>query len=102
MKSYQAVLFAPDGEWVTDHHGCETVQEVQERLANQGSRWIFYPYTFVILDHSGDRSGFTTDRQRIIDAPDEMRGLVGYSIKTAGKLIASLSEDEHRFYLGGY
>jgi hypothetical protein len=95
--SYKAILFAPDGDWVTDYRWCNTVEEVRERVANQGSRWTFYPYAFVILD----RGDITTDRQRIIDAPDMMRGLVGYGVKTVGKRIAALSEDEHRFYLGG-
>lgn len=43
---YQAVLFSPDGDYVTDFRDSDK-QEVWEFLANMGSRWIFYPIYFV-------------------------------------------------------
>lgn len=34
---YKAVLFAPDGAWVTDYRGCRTIAEVQDRLVDRGT-----------------------------------------------------------------
>jgi len=62
MSKYRAVLFSPDGEdWVTDHPS-ETVEEVWDKLADQGSRWIFYPICAVVRDHAVMR-----DTLRIVD-----------------------------------
>jgi hypothetical protein len=51
MKNkYQAVLFAPDGDYVTDFHGRNTIEEVWEEIADMGSRWFFYPFCCVGTD----------------------------------------------------
>ena len=42
-NNYQAILFHPEGDYVTDFTGRATVQEVWEEIAEMGSRWIFYP-----------------------------------------------------------
>ena len=47
MSGYQAVLMAPDGDYVTDHRG-DTVEEVEEAIADQGSRWFFYPFAGIV------------------------------------------------------
>ena len=87
---YKAVLFSLDGDWVTDFVG-ETKDEVIKKLADKGSRWYFYPFEAIIL-HKGK---LTTNRQRLIDvAPNLPRELVGKSIKTAGKWLRSLSDEE--------
>ena len=44
---YQAILFAPDGEFVTDFKR-ETKQEVEDCINGMGSRWIFYPIVAII------------------------------------------------------
>ena len=49
-KKYQAVLFAPDGDYVTDFHDTNTIEEVWEEINNMGSRWIFYPFCCVGTD----------------------------------------------------
>ena len=51
MRRYMAVLFAPDGDYVTDYHDSESVVVVTERLADQGSKWYFYPFEIVVRDH---------------------------------------------------
>lgn len=63
MSGYQAVLMAPDGDYVTDHRR-DTVEEVEEALANQGSRWYFYPLEMVLVN------GPVSDSSRIISAAD--------------------------------
>jgi len=79
---YKAVLFSTDGEdWATDYRGCKTIEEVEERLANQLSRWYFFPWHFVIVDHGR----FTTNKQRTVSAPWPFEYLKGRSIKTIGK-----------------
>lgn len=78
---YKALLVSPDGDWVTDYRGYKTKEEVIECLENQGSRWIFYPYEFVIAD---DPSGLTaTFTQRICDACPEYFFLKGKTIAKA-------------------
>jgi len=87
---YKAVLFSLNGDWVTDFVG-ETKDEVINKLADKGSRWFFYPFEAIIL-HKGN---LTTSRQRLVDiAPNLPRGLVGRSIKTAGKWLRSLGDEE--------
>jgi hypothetical protein len=63
-RRYKAVLFATDGAWTTDYYDSESIEDVQEQLANQGSRWFFYPFEAVIVDHGA----LTTGKQRIVDS----------------------------------
>lgn len=87
---YKAVLFSLDGDWVVDFES-ETKEEVIDKLADKGSRWFFYPFEAIIL-HKGN---LTNNRQRLVDvAPNLPTGLVGRSIKTAGKWLRSLSDEE--------
>lgn len=81
---YKAALFAPDGDWVTDYRGSETIEDVQLKLADQGSRWFFYPFHVVIRD----RGGTTTGTQRIIDAAWPFDHMKGKSLNTFAKKIA--------------
>lgn len=74
-NNYQAVLFAPDGAFVTDFRDKEDKQEVWEEIAEMGSRWIFYPIPFVATDKT------------IIDTPEGMEYLKGKRIKTAVKFF---------------
>ena len=83
-NNYQAVLFAPDGIFVTDFRDREDKQEVWEEIAEMGSRWIFYPIPFVATDKT------------IVDAPEGMEYLIGKRIKTAAKFLADCYKDnEH-------
>jgi hypothetical protein len=92
---YKAILFATDGDWVTDYRGCETIFEVEQHLANQGSKWYFYPLEFVIVDKK-----YTDMNQRIVSAPDypiEFKFLEGKTIKTVQEYIR-----EHGAEICGY
>lgn len=81
---YKGLLMAPDGDWVTDYSGCISIGEVEEYFANQGSRWYFYPFQFVIKDNG---KGYTTNAQRIVSAPEELKEFEGKAIKTVSKRI---------------
>ena len=77
MKNkYQAVLFAPDGDYVTDFHGKDTVQEVWDCMADMGSRWVFYPFCCV-----------GTDKTIVACWDGAPIGLEGRRIKTVSKYI---------------
>lgn len=89
MATYKAVLFAPDGDWVIDHSR-KTVEEVQEALCDQGSRWYFYPFHAVIRDNGR----LTRETQRIVDAAWPFEDLRGRTIRTFGHLIAETPDDE--------
>ena len=65
-SGYKAILFSLDGEWVTDHKR-KTIQEVNDAISDQGSKWIFYPIVAVIVDH-----GLVTSNQRFVDVSDEL------------------------------
>jgi hypothetical protein len=82
MKTYKAVLFAPDGDWVTDYKG-ETKDEVVDQLIDRGSRWLFYPLEGIILD----KGAITTSRQRVVDMAPPLRFLTGKPIKFISKWI---------------
>jgi len=98
MVGYRAVLFAPDGDWVTDF-SADTKEEVINQLADKGSRWIFYPFEGIITD----RGKLTTSRQRLVDiAPNLPRELVGRHISTVSNYLKNLSEEElHALATGG-
>jgi hypothetical protein len=85
---YKAILFSIQGEdFVTDYWGKETINEVEELLANQGSRWYFYPWEFVIKDY-----GYKPNihNQRIVSVPmwpQEMIDLQGKAVRTVQKFL---------------
>jgi hypothetical protein len=82
---YTAVLFAPDGEWVTGYRGCSTVDGVIDQLVNQGSRYYFYPFHAVITDNRG----FTSENQRIVDAAFPFEDLKGKTVRTMSRVISN-------------
>lgn len=95
MSGYKAVLFAPDGDWVTDHRA-DTVDEVHERLADQGSRWFFYPFVAVIVDHGA----VTTATQRIVDVAEPWEDMKGVTIRTFGRMLADTPTETLAAILG--
>lgn len=87
MTTYKAVLFAPDGEWVTDFRESESIADVEEALADMGSRWYFYPFHGVIRDN-----GMTTSSQRLVSAAYPFEDMTGRTIRTFGRMIADVPE----------
>ena len=85
---YKAILFTIDGsDYVTDYRGKETINEVEELLANKGSRWYFYPWEFVIRDY-----GYMPNirKQRISSVPmwpEELQELKGKTVRTVQRYL---------------
>ena len=93
---YKAILFSSDGEdYVTDYWGTNTVEEVEELLANQGSRWYFYPWEFVIKDR-----GFVKMHQRIVSVPMWPQELIELNNKSVFTVQKYLKENGNR--IAGY
>jgi hypothetical protein len=80
MKNYKAVLFAPDGEYVTDFSGRKNIEDVWSMVADMGSRWIFYPIPFV-----------TTDKT-IVGTIEGLEHLKGKRIETVKKILANTNQ----------
>lgn len=78
---YQALLVSFEGDYVTDFEA-STMEEVKELLSNRGSRWIFYPFEFVI------KSPFNQNG-RIIDAPSELSFVKG---KRIGRVLQAFRD----------
>ena len=84
---YKAVLFSPDGDWVTDFLE-QSISKVEENLENVGSKWHFYPIHFVI-EHNGSNS--TSSDTKIVASPDVHHyPYVGFTI---GEVAHILSEE---------
>jgi hypothetical protein len=84
---YKAILFSPDGMWVTDCHG-KTIEEVWDKVSNLGSRWYFYPFPAIIRDYG---YGTVMSRQRIVEVYTEYDSsyawMKGKSIKTVSNYL---------------
>ncbi len=80
-NTYQAILFHPDGDFVTDFRNRETKQEVWDEINDMGSRWIFYPISFVATDKT------------IVDAPEGFEFFKGKRIKTVSRILAKFTEE---------
>ena len=82
MSKYQALLVAFDGDYQIDYKR-ETIEEVQNALADRGSRWYFYPFEFVITgDSKNYKSHSETLRKRIVDHPYEGHNFQGRTVST--------------------
>ena len=105
MAKYEALLVAPDGAFVTDFKE-DTIEKVQEDLADRGSRWYFYPYEFIIEAHRG--SDIWGDKYRhidsdflkkkIVDAPEPLNFMKGW---TVGKVIKKIVAENSKLKEGG-
>lgn len=82
-RRYQSLQVSPDGlGMVTDY--CEdSIEDVWDRVNDQGSRWFFYPLPFVITAGGGDLW-----RKRIVSACEPFAHLEGRTVATAVVAIA--------------
>ena len=81
MNTYKAILFHPEGDFVTDFSERKTKEDVWSMVNDMGSRWIFYPIVFVATD------------KRIVDTPEGLEFLKGKTIKTVQKYLADNWKD---------
>ena len=78
---YQAILFASDGEFITDFKNKKSINEVWDCINNMGSKWIFYPFCCVTTD-----KGCLSKNQRIVSSFDLVNNEVkNKSIKKASE-----------------
>lgn len=86
---YKAILFAPDGDWVSDFNSA-TKEEVWDKVAEMGSRWIFYPLAAVAKGNEH----YATEEDWIIESDNglETLGLKTGKIKTFKRCLASNPE----------
>ena len=70
-----------DGDYQTERPEFETIQDAWEHSEDLGSKWIFYPFHFVV----------TESLQTIKDAPELLQGLIGRRVKTIRNLFAELA-----------
>ena len=89
MATYKAVLFAPDGDWTTDYSDSASIAEVEEKLADQGSRWYFYPFHGVIRDNGS----LTRNSQRLVSAAYPFEDMSGRTIRSFGRMLADTPEE---------
>lgn len=83
---YKAILFAPDGEFVTDYEA-GSIAEVWQRIEDGGSRWYFYPFPFVIT--ADER---LLERKRILASPHGLEMCTGRTVRKVQRFIESNSE----------
>ena len=83
MKTYKAILFHPEGDFVTDFQR-DSIEDVWREIENMGSRWIFYPIVFVATEKT------------IVDCPEGLEHLKRKRIKTVKKHIRSVWKNEDK------
>lgn len=89
-NTYKILLMASDGDHVTEGKDENwTLDEARQESANMGSRWIFYPYHFIIVD-----KGPVSDRQRVVDTADSIAYLIGTSIGKVRKLMQLYAKND--------
>lgn len=89
MEKYVGILFAPDGDWVTDFGG-NTKEEVTNQLADRGSRWFFHPFEGVIRN----RNIINPNHQRVVGMAYPLEHLTGKTIKAVSKYLGNIPEGE--------
>lgn len=89
---YKAILVAADGDWVIDYEDSPTIEDVEQRLADQGSRWYFYPFHGVIRDNGR----LATGTQRLVSCAWPFEEMQGKTIRTFTRVIAEISEENLR------
>ena len=80
---FRLICMSFDGDYVTEGRDFKTVQVAWERAADMGSRWFFYPFSFVT----------TASGKTIKDAPRQFEHLFkGLRVKTVVKIFKQLSK----------
>lgn len=75
MKKYKAILFHPEGDFVTDFRDMPKDQ-IWSSIADMGSKWFFYPLAFIATDKT------------IIDTLPGLEHLKGKRISSVKKYFA--------------
>lgn len=94
-RQYRAIVVAPGGEFSVDFRGTPTIEGVEQKLANQGSRNFFYPFHAVVLDHDG---AFIEEqavmRQRLQSVAWPFDSFKGRTVRSFVRAIQTLTEGQ--------
>ncbi len=71
-----------DGDYVTEKTGFESIEAAWNHAADLGSRWFFYPYSFVT----------TASGKTIKDTPETLEHLKGMRTKAVAKHFETVSK----------
>lgn len=83
MNKKGLICMSFDGEYVTEKRAeFETIQDAWSHANDMGSRWYFYPFSFVV-SNSG---------QTVIDATEGLEFLKGKRVKTVSAFFKTVSE----------
>jgi hypothetical protein len=82
-KTYKAVLFHPEGDYVTDFKGEYENQEtacsdIWDKIADMGSKWIFYPIPVIVCDTTA------------VDVISGMEAFEGMDVQSISKHLSQL------------
>jgi hypothetical protein len=78
---YQLICMAFDGDYVTERHEFESIEDAWEYSNNLGSKWWFFPFHFVIKSKT------------IKGSPINLEYFNNKRIKTVSKIFNRLSND---------
>lgn len=94
-REYRAIVVAPDGDLRVDFRGTPTIEGVEEKLANQGSRNFFYPFHAVVLDHDTSLiENETVMRQRLQSVAWPFDSFKGRTVRSFVRAIQTLTEGQ--------
>lgn len=92
---YQAIVVAPDGDFRIDFRGTPTIEGVEEKLANQGSRNYFFPFHAVVLDNDGaSLDNGSIMRQRLQSVAWPFGSFKGRTVRSFVRAIETLTGGE--------
>ncbi len=76
------ICMAFDGDYVTERLAkFDTISDAWKHAEGMGSKWFFYPFCFVT----------GSENKMVIDAPKNLRFLIGKSVKTVAKFFDMVS-----------
>ncbi len=81
MERYKLICMSFDGEYITEAKGSD-ISELWDHANDMGSRWFFYPFSFVCTDKT------------VVDTPNGLTMLANKRIKTVQRMFKTLSETE--------
>lgn len=85
MKTFRLICMAPDGAFVREGEH-KTVSDAWNRFNDMGSRWVFYPVSFVT-------GSSCSDLARVLDAPSQFSWAKGLSLRSVARHFSTNSQE---------
>jgi hypothetical protein len=79
------MLMADDGEYVIDNSIHDTIDDAWNYACDFGSKWIFYPYVFIVND----------SELTVLAVCDNLEYMKGKRVKTVQKLFKEFYNEHH-------